>query len=133
MCKEISLTVVVPTYNEKNNVFPLVEKIKQALSKSNYDYEILFVDDSIDETPHVIQQIMKDNKQTCLIHRKEEERTGLATAFIKGFEEAKGKYICCLDADLQHPPEKIITMLENAIAENADIVVASRYTKMGGH
>jgi len=132
MYKKTLLTIIIPTYNEKNNIFPLIERIRHTLSKNNYIYEVLFVDDSTDETPSIIQQVIKCNKQIRLIHRRGKERTGLSTAFIKGFEKAKGKYICCLDADLQHPPEKIAVMVENAIAENADIVVASRYTKMGG-
>ncbi len=130
--KSLLLTVVIPTYNEKNNILPLIKKISLSLLKNNYDYEILFVDDSTDETPCVIQQVKKHNKQIRLVHRNSKERTGLATALIKGFEEAKGEFICCLDADLQHPPEKIAEMLEKAIADNADIIVASRYTKMGG-
>ncbi len=131
MNKKILLTIVLPTYNEKENVEPLLSKINDTFSARNYEYEILFIDDSSDETPNIIKQISRKDNRINLIHRNEDERTGLATAFVKGFEEASGKYICCLDSDLQHPPQKMIVMLEEAIVENADIVIASRYTKGG--
>lgn len=125
------LTIALPTFNERDNVIPLLEKIRRALEGKSYDYEILFIDDSTDETPQIIQKQMEKNSHIRLIHRTGKERTGLATAFIRGFEEAQGKYICCLDSDLQHPPEKIPTLLETAQEENADIVAATRYAKGG--
>lgn len=125
------LTITLPTFNEKDNVNPLLDKIEKALEGKNYEYEILFVDDSNDKTPDIIQERMGANSSIRLIHRPKEERTGLATAFIRGFEEAQGKYICCLDSDLQHPPEKIPDLLEKAIQDDADIVAATRYAKGG--
>ncbi|MCK5510743.1 glycosyltransferase family 2 protein [Candidatus Parcubacteria bacterium] len=125
------LSIVLPTYNEKENIKPLLAEVNKIFFDKNYSYEILFIDDSIDETPNIIQKTAKKDNHINLIHRKGKERTGLATAFIKGFKKAKGKYICCLDSDLQHPPKKMIVMLEEAIVENADIVIASRYTKGG--
>lgn len=129
--KNTILTIVLPTFNEKENISPLLKKIRSTFNNNHYNYEILFVDDSSDETPKVIEKEIDDYPEIKLIHRKKKERTGLATAFIKGFEKAKGKYICCLDADLQHPPETISELLQKAIKEKADIVVATRYIKGG--
>ena len=97
------LSVVVPTFNEGKNIRNLVTQIDDALK--GIDYEILFVDDSKDNTPDVIREVAKDFPQIRLEHRTGE--TGLATAVLKGFELAKGEYMACMDADLQHPLECI--------------------------
>ena len=83
------LSVVVPTFNEGKNIRNLVTQIDDALK--GIDYEILFVDDSKDNTPDVIREVAKDFPQIRLEHRTGE--TGLATAVLKGFELAKGKYM----------------------------------------
>lgn len=131
MSSPIELTIIPPTYNESENVEILFKEILQAMKYTKRKYEVLFVDDSDDETPHIIHKMMEKNKNIRLIHRDKKERTGLATAFTEGFKEARGKYICCMDADLQHSPLRIPVMLEQIIADDADIVVASRYTKGG--
>lgn len=127
----LDLSIVLPTYNEAKNVKILTERIIEAMKPTKRLYEIVFVDDSDDETPKIIEKITKKYSFVRLVHREKEDRTGLATAFMKGFQVAQGKYICCMDSDLQHPPGKIIVLLEEIISENSDIVVASRYTKGG--
>ncbi len=122
------LTIVLPTFNEKDNVRPLLEKIKASFENKDYDIEMLFVDDSNDETPEIIEEESRKDQRIKLIKGS---KKGLAPAFIKGFEAAQGNYICCIDTDLQHPPEKIVALLEKAIGDNADIVAATRYAKGG--
>ena len=102
------LSVVVPTFNEGKNIRNLVTQIDDALK--GIDYEILFVDDSKDNTPDVIREVAKDFPQIRLEHRTAE--TGLATAVLKGFELAKGEYMACMDADLQHPPQCIPDIIQ---------------------
>jgi dolichol-phosphate mannosyltransferase len=133
MNKKINLTIVPPTFNEKGNVKPLLNAIEKTFKNKKINYEVLFVDDSSDETPEVIQKEIKDRKNMNIrmIHRPKERRTGLATAFIEGFEDAKGEYICCIDSDLQHPPEKIYNLYQKAIEDRAEIVFGTRYTKGG--
>ncbi|MBR6486603.1 MAG: glycosyltransferase, partial [Lachnospiraceae bacterium] len=75
------LSVVVPTFNESENVGNLVNQVDYALK--GIDYEIIFVDDSTDNTPDVIEQVMKENANVRMKHREGE--TGLATAVIEGF------------------------------------------------
>lgn len=125
------LTVLLPTFNEKGNVIPLVEKITTSLKKEKGEYEILFVDDSRDQTPEIIRALAEKDSRIRLVCRPPERRTGLATAFLEGFELARGKYICCMDSDLQHPPETIPLLWRKALEENADLVVATRYAKGG--
>ena len=122
-----TLTLVVPTYNESANITLLVEKIAEALS--NYKYEILFIDDnSRDGTADVIDSLKKDYPVRVIVRRDEK---GLASAVVRGFENAANETIVVMDADLQHPPA-IIPSLINAINQGADIAVASRYVPGGG-
>lgn len=123
-------TIVIPTYNEKNNIQPLLERIFSSLEGRN-DYEILFVDDSDDETPSLISKYTERHSHVTLISRPKAERTGLGTAFVTGFSHAKGTYMVCMDADLQHPPE-ILPKLMNCIVESkTDVCVATRYAHGG--
>ena len=115
------LSVVVPTFNEGKNIRNLVTQINDALK--GIDYEILFVDDSKDNTPEVIMEVAKDFPQVRMEHRTGE--TGLATAVLKGFELAKGEYMACMDADLQHPPI-VLKYMYKAMESGADFCIPSR-------
>lgn len=132
MNEDTLLSIVVPTFNEKENVRILTHRIVSVLSEKRIAFEVIFIDDSTDETPAIIEEVFHEDARIRLIHRTGVERTGLATAFLKGFEIANGRFICCLDADLQHPPEKIVDLLDNAIEGQMDIVVGTRYAKGGG-
>lgn len=115
------LSVVVPTYNEKGNVENLVRQVDGALQ--GIDHEIVFVDDSTDETPEILERLSKENPNVSYEHRVGE--TGLATAVIRGFRIAKGDVLACMDADLQHPP-KILRPMYAAILSGADFCIPSR-------
>ena len=115
------LSVVVPTYNEKGNVENLVRQVDDALQ--GIDHEIVFVDDSTDETPEILERLSKENPNVSYEHRVGE--TGLATAVIRGFRIAKGDVLACMDADLQHPP-KILRPMYAAILSGADFCIPSR-------
>ena len=104
----IMLSVVIPTFNESKNIRNLVAQIDVALK--GVDYEIVFVDDSKDNTPDVIMEVAKEYPQVRMEHRK--NGTGLATAVLDGFKLAKGEYMACMDADLQHPPQCIPDIIQ---------------------
>jgi dolichol-phosphate mannosyltransferase len=130
--RRVLLTLVIPTRNEADNVPVLVRELRESLS--GIDYRVVFVDDSTDETPHVIQDLEEAN--VTLIHRKGAERGGgLSTAVTTGIEVFAGtsEYTCVMDADLQHPPEKVREMLDLARSSGADVVVASRYAQGGSY
>ena len=99
------LSVVIPTFNEGGNIENLVSQIDEALEGINY--EIIFVDDSKDNTPDIIKEVSKKYPSVRLYHR--ENKSGLATAVLDGFRIARGDYIACMDADLQHPPMVVMT------------------------
>jgi dolichol-phosphate mannosyltransferase len=122
-----AISIIIPTYNEKDNIIPLVERINQALS--NYDYEILFVDDgSRDGTAELAVALSPKYPVKVMVRRN---KRGLASAVVDGLKQATGQIVGVMDADLQHPPEVIPDLLQ-AIKDGADIAVASRYIKGGG-
>src|ERR671911_1252421 len=126
--KKVLLTLVVPTRNEAENVPMLVHELRESLS--DLDYRVVFVDDSTDETPEVIRGLAEQDGRILLVRREGAERYGgLSTAVTTGMELFSGasEYTCVMDADLQHPPEKVRKMLEIARRSDADVVVASRY------
>src|SRR4028118_2411317 len=128
------LTLVVPTRNEADNVPRLVRELGESLS--GVDYRVVFVDDSTDETPRVIWGLAEEDGRISLVHREGAERDGgLSTAVTTGMETFSGasEYTCVMDADLQHPPEKVREMLEIATNSDADVVVASRYAPGGDY
>ena len=100
------LSIVVPSYNERDNIRTLVERLDKALE--GIDHEILFVDDSTDDTPDIIEEVSKERPHVRLKHRTDEK--GLATAVLLGFQLAEGDVLACMDADLQHPPETVVQM-----------------------
>ena len=118
--------MVVPTFNESENVGNLVNQIDYALK--GIEYEIIFVDDSKDDTPEVIEEVMKENPNVRMKHRVGE--TGLATAVIEGFRLAQGDYIAVMDADLQHPPA-ILRSMYAVMETGVDFCVPSRFIPGG--
>jgi glycosyltransferase involved in cell wall biosynthesis len=122
------LSLIIPTYNERPNIEPLLAEIDSSLHA--IAWEALFVDDSTDGTDNLIAGLAKADTRIRLLHRRQ-NRGGLAGAVVAGLAQARGTYICVLDADLQHPPALIPKLLERAWKNRADIVVASRYRPGG--
>jgi dolichol-phosphate mannosyltransferase len=124
---EKMISLVIPTYNERDNIVPLVERLSRTFS--GRQYEILFVDDnSKDGTVDVAAKLAEQYPVKVLVRTKER---GLATAVLHGFRYAKGEIIGVMDADLQHPPEINAKLLE-ALDKGADMAIASRYIPGGG-
>jgi dolichol-phosphate mannosyltransferase len=121
------ISIVVPTYNERDNIVPLVERLSRTLAGRNF--EILLVDDnSKDGTVDVAAALAEEYPVKVMVRTNER---GLATAVLHGFKYAKGDIIGVMDADLQHPPE-VNAHLLNALESGADMAVASRYVPGGG-
>jgi dolichol-phosphate mannosyltransferase len=122
-----SLSLVIPTYNERDNVATLVAKINDILSA--YDYEVVFIDDdSQDGTAEAIRELGRLFPVRVVVRRG---KKGLASAVVDGIGEADSDIIGVMDADLQHPPE-VIPGLFRALASGADIAIGSRYVAGGG-
>lgn len=125
----MQLSIVIPTRNESNNVIALTERIADVLSGLT-DYEIIFVDDSDDETPMIINSLQWRDNRVRMIHREGVSRNGLAGAVIDGFKAAYGRYLVVMDADLQHPPEMLPNVLWS-LQKGVDIVIPSRFIPGG--
>lgn len=122
------LSVIVPTRNEAGNVEPLLSRLERALKGT--DFEVIFVDDSTDNTPDVIRQ--KAGEHTfgvSVIARPPERRNGLGMAVVEGMHAARSEWIVVMDGDLQHPPEVIRELLDKANSTGADLVAASRLSE----
>jgi len=119
------VSIVLPTYNEKDTIGLLVEEI---LSRISSDSEIIVVDDnSPDGTGDIVEKIGQTESRVRLLRRKER---GLTSAIRAGIDAARNDTVIWLDADFAHPPEVIPDLVD--APEDFDIVVASRYI-MGGH
>jgi dolichol-phosphate mannosyltransferase len=128
MMPPIDLSLVIPTYNERENIAPLLAQIEPAIAGQRW--EAVFVDDSTDGTDTLIAELARTDSRIRMLHRAA-NRGGLAGAVVDGLAQARGAYICVLDADLQHPPDRILAMLAEARRASADLVIASRYTDGG--
>lgn len=123
------LSLVVPTYNEAENIEPLLRRIRSLLDPPlGSRYEVIVVDDnSPDETWKVAAGIQAGYPQLVVL-RRELER-GLSSAVIRGWQVAGGDILATINADFQHPPELLPKMLE--LVQAADLVIATRLGAAG--
>lgn len=127
----IDISVVIPTRNERENIAPLIAQLTTALPTGA---EVIFVDDSTDDTPEVIAEVAETATLPVLtMHRGPGERIGgLGGAVVAGLRLAVGRVVVVMDGDLQHPPDSIPDLIRPIERGDADIVVASRYRENGG-
>ncbi|MXY27484.1 glycosyltransferase family 2 protein [Candidatus Poribacteria bacterium] len=118
------LSIVVPVYNEEDNIHPLLEKIQAVCETIGDTYEVLFVDDgSKDTTFAVLSELSKRVPQLVIIRFK--ENAGQTAAMAAGFEFARGEQIISMDGDLQNDPADIPKLLEK-LDEGYDLVCGWR-------
>ena len=119
------LSVIIPTYNEADNVAELIERIERSLNGRSF--EIIVVDDnSPDGTAKIVEGFGKDHIKVL----KRPKKLGLASAILDGMKVADGNIIAVMDADLQHPPELLPELLKK-VEDGYDIAIASRYVDGG--
>lgn len=117
-----TISLIIPTYNEEGNIFPLIDRVHSVLSGSGITYEIIFIDDnSTDQTRDKVTQatLSYPVKLFTKLGKK-----GKAYSIFEGIAQAKHDVIVMMDADLQYPPEVLPQMI--AQLETSDIVVANR-------
>ena len=122
-----SVSIIVPTLNEEENIAPLVSEITACTVPFR---EILFVDDySTDTTRDKIWALA--GSQPIRLIEQDGAGPGLAGAIMSGARAARGEILLVMDADLSHPPDRIKDLVAPLFAGTADLVVGSRYVKGG--
>lgn len=123
------LTMVVPTYNERDRLVELIDTLFAAAGANGIELEVVIVDDnSPDGTGAVADELAKERRMQ-VVHRA--GKLGLGTAVVAGFSVASADVVGVMDADFSHPPALVPRMLEVFRATQADVVVASRYVSGG--
>jgi dolichol-phosphate mannosyltransferase len=122
------LSVIVPTYNERDNIEQLIIRLDAALN--GIDWEVIFVDDdSPDQTLQVVQRFAACDPRVRNILRV--GRRGLAGACLEGMLASSARYVAVIDGDLQHDEKLLSAMLSLLRGEDLDLVVGSRYIGTG--
>jgi dolichol-phosphate mannosyltransferase len=123
----LQMTVVIPTFNEVDNVEILLDRIGLALAE--IEWEAIFVDDgSKDGTPELIEHLAQQDRRVRLIRRI--GRRGLSSAVVEGALASTAPVIAVIDADLQHD-EKILPVLYRAVAGGKELAIGTRYAGTG--
>jgi dolichol-phosphate mannosyltransferase len=124
------LTVIVPTFNEAGNVAELSRRLVAAVG-GDTPFEVLFVDDSTDETPQVIEEVAREQGAPLSVLHREQPVGGLSGAVVDGLRVARSDWVVVIDGDLQHPPEVVPALVVEGRRSGADLVVATRYADGG--
>lgn len=125
-----AVTVLIPTFNESANVAELVRQLVAAIP-AGVAYEILFVDDSTDDTPDVVRRVAAECPVRVDVLHRETPTGGLGGAVLQGLRAARSDWVVVMDGDLQHPPEMVPQLVATGTDAGADLVVASRYADGG--
>ncbi|MBT2676746.1 glycosyltransferase family 2 protein, partial [Streptomyces sp. ISL-14] len=125
-----AVTIVVPTFNESANVRQLLHRITESVP-SRLPCEVVFVDDSTDDTPQVIKEAAQDCPFPVTVIHRDEPVGGLGGAVVEGMKAAGSDWIVVMDGDCQHPPSLVPELVATGERANAGLVVASRYIKGG--
>jgi len=125
----VAVSIVIPTYNEAENIDLLLERIFAVEGLQKLDFEVVFSDGaSTDETCRVVEKWL-DSGRVKLVRAQENE--GLSAAVMAGARQASGEFAVVMDADLSHPPEMIPALLAPLISGAYDMTIGSRYTTGG--
>lgn len=118
--------MILPTYNERENIVQLVEQL--AFYLKDYNYEIIVVDDNSPDGTAEVAESMKSKYPIRVIRRP--GKLGLTSAIYDGVLNARGDIVVVMDADLQHPPNLVPKLISKT--DECDVVIASRYIEGGG-
>ncbi|XP_072315743.1 dolichol-phosphate mannosyltransferase subunit 1 isoform X2 [Eucyclogobius newberryi] len=126
-------SVLLPTYNERENLPLIVWLLVKYFGESGLDYEVIVIDDgSPDGTLEVAQQLQHIYGPDKIILRPRAKKLGLGTAYIHGLKHATGSFIFIMDADLSHHPKFIPEFIRTQRDGDLDVVSGTRYKGNGG-
>lgn len=125
-----ALSIVVPTYNERDRLPELVEAIFAAYRAEGLDGELIIVDDNSPDGTGALAEELAARHRIRVLHRA--GKLGLGTAVVEGFQASAAPVVGVIDADMSHPPALLPRMLAVMEQSSADVVVGSRYIPGGG-
>jgi dolichol-phosphate mannosyltransferase len=127
--KGMELTVILPTYNERQNIVDLIQEILEAIGSCPIQPRVIVVDDnSPDGTAGLVREAFSSLEAVDVLVRTKER--GLATAIARGIDAAETEIVAVMDTDFNHSPRDLARLLEHI--EDHDIVINSRYARGGG-
>jgi len=135
MTGAVTISVLIPTFNESQNIQQVLESVKSNLPGDKQSEIIVIDDDSPDGTAQIANEFKNklpthSSLSVNVIQRKSER--GLSSAILTGIKHAKGGYMVVMDSDLSHPPKLIPKMIDEFQNSSNDLVIASRYATGGG-
>jgi len=126
-------TILLPTYNEVDNLPFMIWLINDAFTKSGYNWEVIIIEDSSpDNTLEAALRLQKIFGVSRIVIHSRPGKMGLGSAYIDGIELATGNFIIIMDADMSHHPKEIAKFIEKQAQSDFDIVTGTRYTGDGG-
>uniref|UniRef100_A0AAQ4Q4H1 Dolichol-phosphate mannosyltransferase subunit 1 n=1 Tax=Gasterosteus aculeatus aculeatus TaxID=481459 RepID=A0AAQ4Q4H1_GASAC len=130
---EDKYSILLPTYNERENLPLIVWLLVKYLDEGGFNYEIIVIDDgSPDGTLQVAEQLQKIYGEDKILLRPRAKKLGLGTAYIHGMRHATGNFIIIMDADLSHHPKFIPEFIQKQKEGDYDLVSGTRYHGNGG-
>lgn len=116
----MDVSIVIPVYNEEDNLEPLYQKIKEVMDPLGKEYEVIFVDDgSQDKSPQILDQLAQKDSRVRVIHFR--RNFGQTAALAAGFDQSQGEVVITMDSDLQNDPTDIPNLLAK-MEEGFDVV-----------
>ncbi|KAF9953036.1 dolichol-P-mannose synthesis [Mortierella alpina] len=126
-------SVLLPTYNERENLPVIIWLLTKTFQENKIDYEIIVIDDnSPDGTLEIAKQLQKLYGEDRILLRPRAGKLGLGTAYVHGIQHATGDFIFILDADMSHHPKFMPEMIRLQQSKNLDVVTGTRYAGNGG-
>ncbi|XP_071649781.1 dolichol-phosphate mannosyltransferase subunit 1 [Temnothorax longispinosus] len=133
LCRNDKYSILLPTYNEVENLPIIIWLIVKYMEESELAYEIIVIDDgSPDGTLDMAKQLQRVYGEDKIVLKPREKKLGLGTAYMHGIKYATGNFIVIMDADLSHHPKFIPKMAELQRYLELDIVSGTRYAQGGG-
>ncbi len=124
------LSIVVPTYNERDRLANLVEAICAVCARGGLSLEVIVVDDNLPDGTGALAEDLATRFPVRVVHRS--GKLGLGTAVIAGFAAAAGEFLGVMDADLSHPADLLPAMATLLTSLGSDMIIGSRYIPGGG-
>jgi dolichol-phosphate mannosyltransferase len=126
-------SIILPTYNEAENLPLIISLIDKHLSEANVQYEVIIVDDSSpDGTFQIAQNLQTLFGENKIILLSRPAKSGLGSAYFDGMRKCSGDFVFLMDADLSHHPRHLVEFIAKQKKENVDIVTGTRYALGGG-